>query len=203
MRTRFPHPYVYLRKNKRQLVESSQKISVSMLDVLTQKDPEIKLTLCSDYIGFYRSPIYCLLSLDLLTVVNSQEATCSNNNTTVRISKSPCTYGGHRRWLHCPECDERVTSVFISAHKVACRKCLNLAYTSQSMNTYDRKIAKYKQLKNKVDRYNNQGITAKSRGIQDRTLIQLESKLISIRAEIDRQYLAMTSSFINESDVAH
>jgi len=50
---------------------------------------------------------------------------------------TPCHYGGQRRWFMC-SCSRSVTRLFIKGQRVACRHCLNLAYSSQREDVLDR-----------------------------------------------------------------
>ncbi len=60
-------------------------------------------------------------------------------NYSVRISWTPCTYGGRRAWLHCPAvgCGRRI-AVLYGGSVFACRYCQQLAYRSQRENVGDR-----------------------------------------------------------------
>lgn len=49
---------------------------------------------------------------------------------SVTIDKTPCHYGGHRKWFLC-KCGRRITRLFLTPAGVACRHCLNLNYSSQ------------------------------------------------------------------------
>ncbi len=58
--------------------------------------------------------------------------------TIVRIETTPCHFGGSRLWFRCPSCQQRVALLYFSYHKFACRRCLGLAYASQSLSPIDR-----------------------------------------------------------------
>lgn len=51
---------------------------------------------------------------------------------TLRLSQSPCNYGGARPWFICPIRGERVAVLFLRAGRFACRNCQRIAYASQS-----------------------------------------------------------------------
>jgi hypothetical protein len=56
---------------------------------------------------------------------------------TISFALTPCNFGGHRKWFHCG-CGRRITRLFIKGQRVACRHCLNLAYSSQREDRLDR-----------------------------------------------------------------
>lgn len=49
----------------------------------------------------------------------------------VRFDYSNTRFAGQRRWLLCPQCNQRRLRLFIDADVLACRTCLGLAYESQ------------------------------------------------------------------------
>mgnify|MGYP000471735892 CR=1 FL=1 len=57
----------------------------------------------------------------------------------VRISATPCHYGGHRYWFTCPAqgCGRRVAKLY-SGRIFACRHCYQLAYPSQREASFER-----------------------------------------------------------------
>ena len=55
---------------------------------------------------------------------------------TIFIDRTPCHYGGQRKWFLC-RCGRRVTRLFLTSAVVACRHCLNLNYSSQIESPLD------------------------------------------------------------------
>ena len=50
----------------------------------------------------------------------------------IRVSWTPCNFGGLRPWLHCSHCNRRVSRLFKGLGGYWCRKCLgNPIYESQ------------------------------------------------------------------------
>lgn len=49
---------------------------------------------------------------------------------SIKLSKTPCNYGGHRHWFNCPSCSKR-TSVLYCVHTYVCRHCTGANYGSQ------------------------------------------------------------------------
>lgn len=50
----------------------------------------------------------------------------------VEITRTACTFGGTRAWLHCPRCSRRVGVLYFSGGAFKCRRCGGVAYTTQS-----------------------------------------------------------------------
>ena len=55
----------------------------------------------------------------------------------VHIEWTPCNYGGRRSWFRCPACGHRMAHVFVADERIACRRCLNLRYASQTEGRVD------------------------------------------------------------------
>lgn len=51
-------------------------------------------------------------------------------NYSIKISRTPCNYGGHRHWFNCPSCSRRA-SVLYRIGTYVCRHCTRAAYGSQ------------------------------------------------------------------------
>lgn len=180
----------YIRHNKRLKLEFARKIDISMISKDLQSGGPINLIIQEKYTGEYTSPIYGVFSPGSLTLhehIDNETA----NKTQIRISRTACNYGGYRSWFHCPTCDAKINSLFLASNQFGCRACHKLAYKSQSMSTYDRKVDQYHQLMRRIDQINDRGPSAQQRGMQDRTLRKMECRLSKIRADLEQQYLAM------------
>lgn len=51
----------------------------------------------------------------------------------VRLTQSPCYFGGNRWWLLCPSCNRRVFKLYL-IEQYWCRHCHNLTYRSRKRN---------------------------------------------------------------------
>ena len=49
---------------------------------------------------------------------------------SVRLTWTPCHYGGERVWFQCPECGRRCGVLYLS-WRVACRHCFDMVYPCQ------------------------------------------------------------------------
>jgi len=72
-------------------------------------------------------------------------------NYPVRLSWTPCTYGGQRAWWLCPAvgCERRV-AVLYGGKVYACRHCHHLAYRTQREQPHDRAGNKADKLRDKL-----------------------------------------------------
>ena len=72
-------------------------------------------------------------------------------NYQVRLSWTPCTYGGQRAWWLCPAvgCGRRV-AVLYGGKIYACRHCHQLAYRTQREQPHDRAASKADKLRDRL-----------------------------------------------------
>lgn len=72
-------------------------------------------------------------------------------NYPVRLSWTPCTYGGQRAWWLCPAvgCGRRV-AVLYGGKVYACRHCHQLAYLTQREQPHDRAGSKADKLRDRL-----------------------------------------------------
>lgn len=67
----------------------------------------------------------------------------------VRVSWTPCNYGGRRAWLHCTEasCGRRGTRLYFTWPYLVCRRCADLRYRTQIMSADDRRRLRAQQIR--------------------------------------------------------
>ena len=100
-------------------------------------------------------------------------------NYPVRLSWTPCTYGGQRAWWHCPavDCGRRV-AVLYGGKIYACRHCHQLAYRTQREQAHDRAGSKADKLRDRLGWQagilNGNGV--KPKGMHWRTFDRLEAQ---------------------------
>lgn len=70
----------------------------------------------------------------------------------IRLSESPCRYGGSRKWFICPLCGHRMAVLVLTPPDVGCRHCLGLSYTSQSENISYRGLRRMNKIADKLQR---------------------------------------------------
>lgn len=89
-------------------------------------------------------------SIVLLYRVKDQSATeLEDVQQVVRLTYTPCHYGGDRPWLRCPFCGRRVAVLYLGT-RARCRHCANLAYESQNEAAYDRMLRKARKIRKKL-----------------------------------------------------
>lgn len=68
----------------------------------------------------------------------------------VRIDQHELHFGGHRRWLICPECESRREALYVDGSLVGCRVCLGLRYACQHENVRDRMFRRANALRQRL-----------------------------------------------------
>jgi len=69
----------------------------------------------------------------------------------IRVTWTPCNFGGSRPWLHCPHCDRRVARLFKGLSGYFCRECVGgPRYESQCRNTKARAYLKAYRLRERI-----------------------------------------------------
>lgn len=63
---------------------------------------------------------------------------CGMRQWPVDIATTALHFGGHRRWLCCPDCGARRLALYVNGKHLACRICLGLRYESQHDNKRQR-----------------------------------------------------------------
>lgn len=70
-----------------------------------------------------------------------------NTSYAIGIDKQACNYGGFRYFFRCPLCQKRMRLLYFTQKSLfLCRKCLNLAYESQSL----RPTRRYEYMNKKI-----------------------------------------------------
>lgn len=101
----------------------------------------------------------------------------------IKIVSTPCSFGGEREWLLCPEqtCGRRVRSLFVDEHyRIACRKCLGLLYESQYGGVFENNLARIRTINRKFGRGMEGDV------LMNRKLMALFHSVISDLKKIDR-----------------
>ncbi len=82
----------------------------------------------------------CLLDPDAAWVRLHYSANGRAEDYRVRLSRSPCHYGGHRWWWICPRSSRRVAKLYLPPGTTvfAARQAYRLAYRSQRETALDR-----------------------------------------------------------------
>jgi hypothetical protein len=67
----------------------------------------------------------------------------------IRLTTTPCNYGGQRRWFVCPDhpFGKRVAVLYWGGKYFRCRRCSRLAYTSQREDKMDRVLRRLQKIR--------------------------------------------------------
>lgn len=70
----------------------------------------------------------------------------------VRLTWTPCNYGGERPWFVCPgaHCGRRVGTLYGAGKYFLCRHCYNLAYDCQREREQDRLLRKAQDIRKRL-----------------------------------------------------
>ncbi len=60
----------------------------------------------------------------------------------IKLTFTPCNYGGYRKWFSCSNCGRRVAVLYLASKYFYCRHCCNLNYGSQHENKAFRYVRK-------------------------------------------------------------
>ncbi|MEI8570803.1 hypothetical protein U737_17970 [Methylomonas sp. LW13] len=74
-------------------------------------------------------------------------------NYSIGLQTTGCHFGGRRYWFSCPAlgCGKRVAVLYMGDKYFACRKCCQLAYSSQRETLEDRAIRKVDKIREKLE----------------------------------------------------
>jgi hypothetical protein len=70
-------------------------------------------------------------------------------NESIRLTWTPCNFGGWRGWFICPKCERRVAVIFC-AYDLGCRRCYDLTYSSQRKNFADRACQRVNKIRKRL-----------------------------------------------------
>jgi hypothetical protein len=109
-----------------------------------------------------------------------------NEAVTVCLVRTACNYSGSRQWFICPCCARRVAVLYMASGKWACRHSLNLTYTSQSLNRFDR----LHRNKMRIDFKLNAGGGCRPKGMHEKTYRRLRVASIYNEMALDDEFEA-------------
>lgn len=77
------------------------------------------------------------------------DAECRDVIERINFTYSPQHLGGMRRWFVCPSCGKRCGVLYGGTH-FRCRKCLNLAYSSQNESPMYRALSQAQKIRQRL-----------------------------------------------------
>ena len=92
-----------------------------------------------------------LASIQVHYWVDDERMIIFSHGQLVHLDRTPCHYGGHRKWFLCPQCNERTLKLYEWNSKYLCRKCHDLPYTSQRVPEIDRLLIKVRKIRDRLN----------------------------------------------------
>lgn len=93
----------------------------------------------------------------------------------IKFDLTPCNYGGYRKWLLCPACSHRVTTLYTTSGYFLCRHCHRLPYRSSNETKRGRQMLKKHKIGNDIfDYYQSGQGWGKKSGIHWKTFCRLK-----------------------------
>ena len=68
----------------------------------------------------------------------------------IPFDRTPCNYGGYRKWFLCPHCRKRVAVLYGAGKHFLCRHCYNLTYASQREDWGRRTFRKGRKIRKRL-----------------------------------------------------
>ena len=96
----------------------------------------------------------------------------------IPVVTTACNYGGVRHWFLCPlpKCSRRSKKLYLCSQKVfVCRKCLNVAYSTQNRSRLDRIIDKKWDLIRKLG--GDSDFVQKPPGMHNKTFTRIREEI--------------------------
>lgn len=106
----------------------------------------------------------------------------------ISVVRTPCNYGGCRRWFRCPVCDRQCELLYFRVAQFACRLCQQVAYTSQSGALTDRLEHKASKLQRKIH-------SGKPRGMRWTTYQAILQKIATLEYHLDQMLCVQLKRF--------
>jgi len=117
---------------------------------------------------------------------------------TIWFDRTPCPYGGTRKWFLCPNCDRRVGLLYGADVQFLCRHCYRLPYASQGETYLDRMTRKADKLSAKLeaDDYIVDGDLWKPKGMHWSTFYRLTMAYLDADERSTQAFLARFSAWL-------
>ncbi len=169
--------------------KSNKKLTTSSyyeIDVKNMENLELmwqifgKLPLCINHGGIkkVRSSVRYMADFSNIEYLWVKlEKLISNSDYIVEMTYTVPNYGGNRWWFLCPYngCRKRVEILYLAKSQLACRKCLNLAYASQSEEMYSRMDSQSNKISQKLE-WDEDGYSVKPKHMHWKTYNKLVAK---------------------------
>jgi hypothetical protein len=99
---------------------------------------------------------------------------------------TPCRFGGFRPWYKCRDCDRRVGKLYSTGASLACRRCLDLWYSSQRRGAKSRIYLQALKLRLRLNGIASlaEPIPPRPKGMHERTYQGLRRKLEGLERQL-------------------
>jgi hypothetical protein len=96
----------------------------------------------------------------------------------VNFDRTPCHFGGYRKWFLCPGCGRRVVAIYAAGKYFLCKHCYNLTYVTQRESITDRLTRKERKIRMRLGGSGNllEPFPWKPKGMHWATYERLRSK---------------------------
>jgi hypothetical protein len=108
----------------------------------------------------------------------------------IRLSTTPCNYGGARRWFVCPDhpFGKRVAVLYWGGKHFRCRHCCGLAYTSQREDRKYRALRRLQKLRKQLGATGpldmDSPVPPKPEGMRKATYARLKQKIRQVQWDL-------------------
>ncbi|SLM31123.1 conserved hypothetical protein [Desulfamplus magnetovallimortis] len=122
---------------------------------------------------------------------------------TVEIKTDRCNLGGLRQWMICPECSSKRTALYLGKqNKFACRKCLDLGYSSQKKVPFERLLHNAESLRARADQPPLFNPLIKPKGMHTSSFNRLRKRIYEYEIESHDLFKQWAYSAINKREFA-
>ncbi len=114
----------------------------------------------------------------------------------IRLTSTPCNFGGRRLWLQCPKCDRRIGVLNLTAHGWFCGRCAKIRYSSQLEDRTARLVRRRRKIRRRLNASENLLVPLefiKPKGMHWETYIELFATEYRLRAA----WLGAVAAYLN------
>ena len=87
----------------------------------------------------YTAECFDSLSIQAVTPQEATHGFLWRYGVSIRLTSTPCNYGGFRHWFACPRCGKRVSVLY--GFRLQCRHCANVVNASSRQGKTARNLA--------------------------------------------------------------
>lgn len=129
--------------------------------------------------------------------LTSFQSNGENIQYKIPVVTTKCNYGGERHWFICPlpSCRRRSKKLYLHSQGIfICRKCLNIAYSTQNRSKLDRIIDKKWSLIRKCGE-DSEWTQKKPKGMHQKTFDRIQNEICRLDELATQNIAAMFGRF--------